>query len=156
LGRTQRGNNNAYAQDNEITWLDWDHADGALVDYVSALHKFRKAHPALTHDRFLSGQPRNDIRDVAWLHPEGRDMAEGDWRDSAASVLGMHLEVADDEVLVWFNRRAEEVAARLPDHDEGWHVALVSDDKAGTGIDADGAVRLPPRSVVVLVPGAEG
>src|SRR5690606_30474983 len=55
LGRTQRGNNNAYAQDNEITWLDWESADGALVDYVAAVHAFRKAHPALTHDHFLSG-----------------------------------------------------------------------------------------------------
>ena len=153
LGRTQRGNNNAYAQDNEITWVDWDHADGALVDYVAALQKFRKAHPALTNDRFLSGQPRGDIRDVAWLHPDGRDMTEDDWRDSGASVLGMHLEIADDEVLVWFNRRAEAVTAQLPDHDEGWHVALVSDDKADVTMEAAG-VLLPLRSVVVLMPGA--
>ena len=53
MGRTQRGNNNAYAQDNEITWVDWEGADGALVDYVAAVHEFRKAHPALTAGQFL-------------------------------------------------------------------------------------------------------
>jgi len=152
LGRTQRGNNNAYAQDNEITWVDWDKADGALVDYVAALQKFRKAHPALTHDRFLGGQDRGGVRDVVWLHPDGRQMTEADWREGAASVLGMHLDIGGDEVIVWFNRRAEEVRAGLPEHEQGWSVALVSDDKAEVAPE-DGAVVLPPRSVLVLVPG---
>src|SRR5690606_29598468 len=56
--RTQQGNNNAYAQDNEITWVDWEDADGELVDFVAALNNFRHAHVALTHDRFLHGQDR--------------------------------------------------------------------------------------------------
>jgi glycogen operon protein len=148
MGRTQRGNNNAYAQDNEITWVDWEAADGALVDYVAALHAFRKDHPALTHDHFLSGQVRHGLRDVAWLHPDGREMGEGDWADAGGSVLGMHLTVPDDEVLVWYNRRIDAVMATLPEG--GWAVGLASDDKANTTI-ADGKVRLPGRSVVVLV-----
>jgi len=154
LGRTQRGNNNAYAQDNEITWVDWDKADGALVDYVAALQKFRKAHAALTHDRFLTGQPRSGVRDVVWLHPDGREMTEGDWRDSGGSVLGMQLDIGEDEMIVWFNRRAEDVPAHLPEHEQGWSVALVSDDKAEVALEEDGTVILPPRSVLVLVPGA--
>ena len=153
FGRTQRGNNNAYAQDNEITWLDWEHADGALVDFVSALHAFRKAHPALTHDRFLTGHERGGMRDVAWLHPEGREMTEGDWRDGGASVLGMWLEIAGDEVLAWFNRRAEPVVAKLPEHEKGWAVALVSDVASQELAVEDESVTLPPRSVVALVPG---
>jgi glycogen operon protein len=52
LGRTQRGNNNAYAQDNETTWLDWANADGALIDFVSQLAQLRRAHPAISADRF--------------------------------------------------------------------------------------------------------
>ena len=112
--RTQHGNNNAYAQDNEITWVDWEGADGDLVDFVAAMSKVRKAHVALTHDHFLSGQDKAGIRDVVWLHPDGREMNEGDWNDSGASVLGMHLRHKDDEVLVWFNRRVEPVVARLP------------------------------------------
>ena len=148
FGRTQQGNNNAYAQDNEITWVDWDNADGALVEFVAALVKFRKAHPAITHDAFLTGQARNGHRDVTWLHPDGREMTVGDWNDAGASVLGMQLDIAGDDVLVWFNRRIDPVLARLPD--PAWETALVSDDAANAPV-ADSAVTLPPRSVVALV-----
>jgi glycogen operon protein len=153
FGRTQNGNNNAYAQDNEITWVDWEKVDGALVNFVAAVHDFRKAHPALTSDRFLTGQLRHGVRDVAWLHPDGREMNDGDWSDPGASVLGMHLATIGDEVLVWFNRRAEAVTAKLPPHEIGWTLGLVSDDKAEVSFTEDGAVVLPPRTVVVLVVG---
>jgi glycogen operon protein len=146
--RTQQGNNNAYAQDNEISWVDWENADGQMVDYVAGLHAFRDAHNALTHDHFMVGQERKGIKDVAWLHPDGREMSEGDWSDPAGSVLGMHLRTKDDEVLVWFNRRVETVAARLPEGD--WEVGLKSDDQADVTI-SDGAVHIGPRSVIALV-----
>src|SRR5688572_29121399 len=150
MGRTQQGNNNAYAQDNEITWLDWEHADGALVDFVSAVHKFRKSHSALTHDHFLSGQTKHGIRDVAWLHPDGRELTEADWNDAPASVLGMHLRSPGDEVIVWFNRRIDAVEARLP---EGpWAIGFISDDDAAVSFRG-GAVKLPARSVLALVRG---
>lgn len=148
--RTQQGNNNAYAQDNEITWLDWEAADGDLVDFVAAANGFRKAHSALTHDHFLTGQDKNGVRDVVWLHPEGREMNEGDWRDSAGSVLGMHLRNKDDEVLVWFNRRAEPVIARLPEGQ--WAVGLQSDNAADVAF-SEGTATLTPRSVIALVRG---
>ena len=154
LGRTQQGNNNAYAQDNEITWVDWETADGARVDYVAALHEFRKAHEALTHDHFMTGQVRNGVRDVVWLHPEGREMYEHDWHDAKASVLGMQLATPKDEVLVWFNRKAEPVPARLPEG--GWTVGLCSDETADVEV-VDGGVTLPARSVLALVrPAPEG
>lgn len=149
--RTQQGNNNAYAQDNEITWVDWENADGDLVDYVAALSTFRKAHPALTHDHFLSGQEKNGLRDVVWLHPDGREMNEGDWNDSSASVLGMQVRYKDDEVLVWFNRRIDPVVARLPGTD--WSVALVSDNSADVPL-IESTATLPPRSVVALLKAA--
>ena len=149
MGRTQRGNNNAYAQDNEITWVDWENADGALVDYVAALNAFRKAHPALTHDHFLTGLMRHGHRDVVWLHPAGREMEAEDWTRSGESVLGMHLARGDDEVLVWFNRHSDPVEARLPAGH--WGVGLVSDDASGVVFLAADRVRLPPRSVVALV-----
>ncbi len=152
LGRSQLGNNNAYAQDNEITWLDWENADGPLVDYVAAMHAFRKAHPALTYDHFLSGHVnKTGQRDVVWLHPDGREMNQGDWSDSAASVLGMRLTIVDDTVLVWFNRRAEQVRAKLPDGE--WEIGIASDNTSEVTI-AHNVVTLPPRSVVALVPGA--
>lgn len=146
--RTQGGNNNAYAQDNEITWVDWESADGALVDYVAALTAFRKAHPAVSHDHWLNGQDRHGVRDVVWLNPNGHEMNEGDWNDSSASVLGMHLRHKDDEVLVWYNRRVEPVVARLPEGD--WAVGLQSDDGSEVAI-TEGTATLPPRSVVALV-----
>ena len=146
--RTQQGNNNAYAQDNEITWVDWEAADGALVDFVAAINTFRKAHPAISHDHWLTGQDRNGVRDVAWLHPDGREMNEGDWNDAGASVLGMHVRYKDDEVLVWFNRRVEPVVARLPEGD--WVVGIQSDD-TGEVPFTEGTATLPPRSVVALI-----
>ncbi|OYW98871.1 MAG: glycogen debranching enzyme, partial [Rhizobiales bacterium 32-66-8] len=146
--RTQHGNNNAYAQDNEITWLDWENGDGDLVDFVAALTKFRKAHATLTHDHFLTGQDKGGGRDVVWLHPDGREMNAGDWGYSGASVLGMHLRHKDDDVLVWFNRKTEPVVARLP---EGhWGVGILSDNTATLAM-SDGTATLTPRSVVVLV-----
>jgi len=147
--RTQQGNNNAYAQDNEITWLDWENADGALVDFVAAINAFRHAHPALTHDHFMTGQERHGVRDVVWLHPDGREMNEGDWTDSGASALGMLLRHKDDTVLVWFNRRIEPVVARLPEGE--WSLGIVSDDLGEVAFAEHTAV-LPPRSVVALVP----
>ncbi|KKC34922.1 glycogen debranching protein GlgX [Devosia psychrophila] len=146
--RTQHGNNNAYAQDNEITWIDWENGDGDLVDFVAAVSKFRKEHSALTHDHFLTGQEKNGVRDVVWLHPDGREMNEGDWNDWSASVLGMHLRNKDDEVLVWFNRRVEPVVARLPEG--GWTVGIESDAMGKVAV-ADGTATLTPRSVVALV-----
>jgi glycogen operon protein len=148
MGRTQQGNNNAYAQDNEITWVDWERADGALVDYVAALHRFRRQHPALTRDQFLTGQTKHGIRDVVWLHPEGREMSPDDWNDAGASVLGMHLRTAEDEVLVWFNRRVEAVEAKLPPG--AWTIGIASDDQVAVTV-AEGRARLPGRSVVALV-----
>ncbi|SMQ70127.1 glycogen operon protein [Devosia lucknowensis] len=146
--RTQQGNNNAYAQDNEITWVDWEGADGDLVNFVAAVNTFRKEHPAVSHDHWLTGQDRNGVRDVAWLHPDGREMNEGDWNDTGASVLGMRLNFKDDEVVVWFNRRIEPVVAHLP---EGtWAIGIQSDPGEPASI-TEGTVTLPPRSVVAVI-----
>ncbi len=148
LGRTQRGNNNAYAQDNELTWVDWASADWALAEFVGSISRFRREHPALTHDHFLTGQPKNGVRDVVWMHPDGREMAVADWNEAGASVLGIRLTHGEDDVMVWFNRRIDPVLARLP---EGyWKAGLCSDDRAVVPVAA-GAATLPPRAVVVLV-----
>ena len=69
FGRSQKGNNNAYAQDNELTWLDWEKADSALVDFVRSAIALRRAHPSLAGDRFLTGEAVDDtgLADVTWL-----------------------------------------------------------------------------------------
>ena len=124
-----------------------------LVDFVAALHDFRKAHPALTHDHFLTGQTKHGIRDVAWLHPDGREMNEGDWSD-ARRVGARHASATPgDEVLVWFNRRID--AGR-------WRSCRRATGRSGsspttrpTSRFGGGAVTLPARSVVALVRGAD-
>ena len=151
LWRTQRGNNNAYAQDNDTTWLDWANADRELSGFVSRLATLRKDHPALNHDHFLTGVERAGRRDVVWLHPDGREMHVGDWNASGASTLGMHLRVADDEVLVWINRSVGGVNAHLP-HGP-WTVELDSALALPMG-EVRAHLLLPPRSVVVLAPAA--
>ncbi|MDV3250290.1 glycogen debranching protein GlgX [Devosia sp. BK] len=148
LYRTQQGNNNAYAQDNEISWLDWDNADGALVDFVAAVNGFRRAHPALSVDAFFTGRDNGGGRDVVWLHPDGREMTQGDWNDAGASVLGMHLRYEGDEVLVWFNRRIDPVEARLPEGD--WALGIQSDPGFEVSV-SESVAKVGPRSVVALV-----
>ncbi|MCD7060165.1 glycogen debranching protein GlgX [Pelagibacterium xiamenense] len=150
FGRTQDGNNNAYAQDNEITWLDWAAADGDLIDFVAVLSRFRKDHPALNADTFLTGEVRDGHKDVAWLHPDGREMEEADWNAADASVLGMFMHEAGETMLVWFNRRTEPVQAVIPQESGiAFSVVLVSDQHSDAAI-AEGQITLPPRTVVVL------
>jgi glycogen operon protein len=93
FGRTQTGNNNAYAQDNAITWLDWAGRDLALEAHVSALAALRRAIPALGDPRFLTGEPQagSDVPDVAWLTETGTPLSEADWNDAARHRLVMML-----------------------------------------------------------------
>lgn len=93
FGRTQKGNNNAYAQDNAITWLDWAGRDLVLEAHVSALAALRRAAPALSDTRFLTGEPPtgSDVPDVAWLTETGALLSEADWNDAARHRLIMLL-----------------------------------------------------------------
>jgi glycogen debranching enzyme len=93
LGRTQKGNNNAYAQDNEITWTDWKNADQDLIGFVSALAKFRQDFSDYFEDRFLDGKTnaRNDNRDIVWFGADGEEIASADWLSPASQTLGLLL-----------------------------------------------------------------
>src|SRR2546421_4029920 len=84
LGRTQRGNNNAYCQDNELTWVDWDNADDQLLKFVRTLIDFRARHPVFRRRRFFTGKPvgrtsGNQLPDLEWFAPDGRTMTMDDW-----------------------------------------------------------------------------
>ncbi|RUU13544.1 glycogen debranching enzyme GlgX, partial [Mesorhizobium sp. USDA-HM6] len=93
FGRTQKGNNNAYAQDNAITWLDWAGRDEALERCASSLSAMRRAFPALSDTHFLTGMPSDAsaIPDVEWLTETGAPLGEGDWNDPARHRLVMML-----------------------------------------------------------------
>ncbi|MBK7333136.1 MAG: glycogen debranching protein GlgX [Betaproteobacteria bacterium] len=165
LGRTQHGNNNAYAQDNALTWIDWDGADDDLVDFVAALVALRRSHPALRADRWLTGAPADGsgIADVEWRHPEGRAMSDGDWTHPGCRALvailyaGASSTAGADRVAVALNAGDDPVTARWPDAREGcaWRRRIDTSlpsgrpDAASAATGESGVVS--PRSVVVLV-----
>jgi len=98
FARTQQGNNNAYCQDNEISWVDWSlrtrHAD--LVDFVRLIARLRRDHAEFRRDTFLKGTAsRIGVKDVSWLNPRGSEMTLEDWHDQALRTLG-----------IWFGKRS--------------------------------------------------
>ena len=122
LSRTQYGNNNAYAQDNETSWLDWKRGaaeDPDLVQFVSTLIAFRRRFDAFRRRDFLKGAevPGTGLKDVYWLAPEGREMSNDDWADGRRHALGIQLgnDSADRQrVLILMNGAAETVSFMLP------------------------------------------
>ncbi|MGH7717303.1 MAG: glycogen debranching protein GlgX, partial [Gemmatimonadaceae bacterium] len=103
LGRTQDGNNNAYCQDNEITWVNWDLDERrlALLDFTRQVFGIRHANPVLRRRAFFHGQAvhPSGVKDLSWLHPDGREMTDADWHDPEDSALGMLIQgEATDEI----------------------------------------------------------
>jgi len=129
LGRTQKGNNNAYCQDNELSWLDWESVDARLLEFVRTLIAMRRRHPAFRRRTYPKAE------DVVWLTPGGAPMSEQDWQRPATRALGMLLlgrrlaehdergaPIEDDDLLLLVNAAAQAVEFRLPGG--GWHVLL--------------------------------
>ena len=92
IGRTQQGNNNAYCQDNEISWLDWACADRELLTFTRRLIAFRKAHPVFRRRRFLAGVEASEL---GWFTPQGSTMTGRDWTDGNARALAIYLDGSD-------------------------------------------------------------
>jgi len=122
LGHSQRGNNNAYCQDNEISWLDWPGADEALTDFVAALIHLRQAHLALRYPRWFSGHaPRGpDALDMTWRNPDGSVLTASDWDDPQSRSFACLIEVADagrvptERWLLLFHAACHEMSFALP------------------------------------------
>jgi glycogen operon protein len=155
LGRTQAGNNNAYAQDNPVTWLDWNNADTGLTAFTTQLIALRRRHPALRDDRFLTGAPLDatGLPDVAWLDAGGSAMTVADWQGAGGDVLGVLLYYPGppaDRVLAVFNRGRGVADMVLPEAATGkrWTVELASAPEGGADL-AQGRLAVPPRSVVL-------
>jgi glycogen operon protein len=102
LGRTQLGNNNAYCQDNEVSWIDWDLGERAraLLDFSRDVIQIRESNPVFRRRRFFAGNPvaGEGVKDVSWIRPDGKEMAVEDWQDPKNRVLGMmiHGEASDE------------------------------------------------------------
>jgi glycogen debranching enzyme GlgX len=123
LGRTQSGNNNAYCQDNTLTWLDWKNADPDLLEFTAGLIALRHRFPQLRRNAWLSGQPdERGERDVIWWHPEGREMTVDDWHSSHPGTLGFTLSpekhptssANTSALLVLINRETGALTFQLP------------------------------------------
>jgi isoamylase len=164
FGRTQRGNNNAYCQDSELTWIDWGCAssNAELVAFVRQLIALRRSRPWLRRDTFLKGTRRGaDIKDVTWLHPAGHEMGEADWNDSNLCAIGVLMDGAarggsQGDLLVVFNADDASLTMRLPRAPEGssWHVVFDTHHDAPASaareLGAGGDLQLEPRSTVLL------
>ncbi|MDY7089352.1 MAG: glycogen debranching enzyme, partial [Actinomycetota bacterium] len=172
LGRTQGGNNNVYAQDSEISWIDWAearHHDVTTV-FTRRVTQLRADHPIFRRRRFFTGEPAGEsgLPGIAWLRHDGSPMREQDWAPGAARTLAVFLNgngiyeadalgerIVDDSFLLLFNAAPEDVEFTLPDQAYGnaWEVALDTADpllaKAGT-VKAQEAIRLPPHAMLVL------
>ena len=129
LGRTQGGNNNAYCQDNETSWLDWEGADRALLAFVTRLIALRKKHPSFRRRTY----PKPE--DTSWLAPEGREMKEADWQLPFARCFGMLMvgqrlaerdehgsAMVDDDLLLLLNAHHDAIDFQLPG--AGWGLLL--------------------------------
>jgi glycogen operon protein len=151
-GRSQGGNNNAYCQDNAVSWLDWAGMDEALVAFTARLVAIRRAHPALAATRPLDGgADAGRAPDVRWLRLDGAAMTEADWHAPGARSLAMLLSVAEDQVLVVVHGAAEPGVLVPPDPPgaEAWTVLVDSAAPERAGLAA-GPLPLAPRSVVLL------
>jgi glycogen operon protein len=174
ISRTQGGNNNAYAQDNEINYYDWDldEREQAFLDFVRQAVAFRQAHPLFRRRDFLTGEPDGEgVKDALWWHPEGREMTDDDWNGDPLSLLGLLLrgdrigEVdargrarTDDTLFLVFNRGGEPVDLPLPVEEAGRPTGWVGVAPfTGVGCGSDGAPLAPegpahvgPQSLAVL------
>jgi glycogen operon protein len=177
INRTQGGNNNAYCQDNEISWVDWSSAAGErdLLIFTQKLARLRRRHPVFRRRRFFkgafSGSGTGDLgADIAWLTPAGDEMTEEDWQASYAKSVAVFLNgaaisepgprgdpVTDDRFLLLFNAGAEPITFKLPESklSGDWEVVIDTVSPRGDPVDAIGflprtKVDVAGRAVVVL------
>ncbi|HVA74961.1 MAG TPA: glycogen debranching protein GlgX [Acidimicrobiales bacterium] len=178
LGRTQRGNNNAYCQDNEISWYDWSNVDQELLDWTRALIALRRQHPVFRRRRFFQGRPVRGRRpddklpDIGWFRPDGQEMTDQDWEVGYAKSLGVFLNggaipdpdphgrpIVDDSFFLIFNSWENELDFNLPEARWAaqWEVVLDtagppprSTDQPPARRPAGGVVRVTGHRLVAL------
>ena len=167
LGRTQRGNNNAYCQDNEISWYDWQAADAALLAFTGQLVGLRRRHHVLRRRRFVTGAMQGDIQ---WFTPAGSPMTESDWQAGWTRSVVAYLDgvrdadrdqrgrpMLDDDLLLLINGWSEPLVFTLPavESPRTWEYELDTfsgqfGSAAGDGGPAGATTTVGPRSVVLL------
>jgi isoamylase len=143
IGRTQRGNNNAYCQDNDLSWFEWklDQRRRELLAFTRHVIELVRRHPVLRRRRFFQGRRihGSEVKDLSWFRPDGKEMSDEDWNDAFARTLGLRLAgdaieevdvggepIIDDTLLILLNAHHEMVPFILPAHRAGvrWEVTL--------------------------------
>ncbi len=173
MGRSQNGNNNAYCQDNELSWFDWSQRDDHLIllGFTRRLMDLRRAHPVLRRRGWFQGRSIRGgaAKDIAWFNPDGLEMTDLDWEAGFAKVLGVFLNgdaipsrgprgerIVDDSLLLLFSAHHEPIEFMLPSgpYGERWELLLDTADpivpEASRVYKAGDAVPLADRSLVVL------
>lgn len=170
IGRTQQGNNNAYCQDNEISWYDWENADKDLLVFCQKLIKYCKNHPVFRRRHWFQGQPihGSEVKDIAWFTLEGTQMSEEHWGLGYAKSLGIFLNgetipnpyprgepVKDDNFYVIFNAHHEALIFTLPGINWGTLWIKELDTNVGwldnkESLKAESQIEVEGRSMVVL------
>jgi glycogen operon protein len=172
LGRTQGGNNNGYAQDNEVTWVDWSSTDQPLIEFTAALARLRRDHPTFRRGRFFNGRPvrREEgapVPDIAWVRPDGTEMQPEDWDSGFGRAVGVFLngdgirerdrrgqDIHDRHFLLLFNAGDDSVEFTIPTADPSprWEVIVDTSGERADGPPLSGGetLALEPRSLIVL------
>jgi isoamylase len=167
IGRTQDGNNNAYCQDNELSWFDWEDVDEDLQAWCRQVTHLRREHPVFRRRRWFQGRKIRGVEDLAWFRFDGEEMGEDDWETGYARSVGVFLNgasitttdtyggrIVDDSFFLMFNASDIGLPWILPSgaHSREWIVELDTDlsHEPGTEIPAGGSIELAPRSMVVL------
>jgi glycogen operon protein len=170
IGRTQEGNNNAYCQDNQISWYDWENVDEELKIFCQKLIQYRKDHPVFRRRGWFHGKSihGSDVDDIRWFTMEGEQMAEQDWGQGVTKCLGVFLNgatipnpnprgepVIDDNFYLIFNADHESLQFILPGPDYGTFWKKEIDTKTGwleepPSLKAGEAIMVAARSLVVM------
>jgi isoamylase len=171
IGHTQLGNNNAYCQDNEISWLDWENADADLLEFVRDVVRLYKQHPVFRRRRWFQERALHGsgVRDIGWFKADGDEMSEEDWNIGFAKSLGMYLNgsklpspdamgepVVDDSFYLLFNAHHNPLGFILPSQHWGRRWVRVLDThrkvsrRRGKVHEAGEAVRVEGRSLMLL------
>jgi isoamylase len=171
MGRTQGGNNNAYAQDNEISWLDWnlDERSEALLEFTRHVIELQKRHPVFRRKKYFQGRHirGSDVQDLTWLNHAGEVMTDEEWREGWVRTLGVRFGgdalgemsesgdlLEDDTLLLLMNAHSEAMPFRLPGEDGiVWELVLdtaVGDGRAGGQHEAGSVITLQDRSMMLL------
>ncbi|MDQ4065824.1 MAG: glycogen debranching enzyme, partial [Actinomycetota bacterium] len=173
MGRTQHGNNNAYCQDNEVSWFDWGQREENLIllGWMRRVMDFRASHPVFRRRGWFQGRPLRgaEVSDIAWFDPSGDEMGEEQWEQGFAHTVGVYLngeqiaqrgprgeKITDDSFLLLFNAHDSAIDFTLPSPQwaDEWAIAIDTNEplleEGSKAFKAGEEVAVEGRSVVVL------